>query len=1357
MREFESFYPLSPTQQGLLFHSLLAPGSGVYVGHLVCRLHGSLSPGALREAWQSVLDRHGALRTSFRWEDLKEPVQVVHREVELPFAELDWRELGAQVQAARMEDLLHEDRARGFDLATPPLLRCLLVRLEDEAWDFVWARHHLILDGWSMALLLQEVFASYAAQVEGRRPALPLAPSYRDYIAWLRRQGREEAEARWRRVLQGMTAATPLGVDQGRGGPIDREERYGQAEARLPPETSAALQAGARRSGLTVNTLFQGAWALLLSRYSGASGVVFGTVVSGRPAAVAGIEAMVGLFINTQPLRARVPETGGLLAWLRALQTEQAGLRQDEHLSLQEIQAWSEVPRGQPLFESLLVFENFPMDASLRSGAATPPGLRIGEVRAGDRTNFPLTLTTGPSDPWTLTVSYDRSRFSSAAVSRLLGHLGVLLDALAEGLERPVETLPLLTAAERVQILEDWNRTAEAEEGPASVPAWVAEQVARTPEAVALRFEGRELTYAELDRRARALAVQLRRLGVGPGTRVAVALERSEAMVVALLGTMRAGAAYVPLDPAYPRERLDYMRSDSGARVLLGEGGLAPAEWDSEAPDEALPDLPAGLPCYLIYTSGSTGRPKAVEIPHGAVVNFLQALQSRLGLAAGETLVAVTSLSFDIAGLELFLPLGVGATIELASREVAADGVRLRRLIEQSGATALQATPSTWRLLRAAGFAAKPPFRQLCGGEALPRELADSLLAGGAGLWNLYGPTETTIWSAMERVEAGPGPVSLGKPIRNTTLYVLDRALRPVPVGVEGELHIGGAGLALGYAGQPGQTAERFGPDPFGTVGGRLYRTGDLVRWLEDGRLEYRGRLDHQVKLRGHRIELGEVEAGLERHPEVAQAVAAVREGPGGEPRLVAWVVPAPGATLSPESLRRLLEQELPEVMIPTAWVFLPELPLTPNGKVDRKALPEPEGRAESAIYEAPESEAERRVAEAWQQVLGLDRAGRHDNFFDLGGSSMLAIQVHHKLQRSLGVEVSLVDLFEHPTIARLAAALQARIEGAERAVEPAEIVSRSDENAVAVIGMACRVPGAWSVEEYWQNLLGGVESITFFSREELLASGLTEEMVDDPRRIAARGCLAGIEDFDASFFGVTPREAELLDPQHRIFLECAWEALERAGYGGDDTNGRVGVFAGASLNGYLLANIAPQIERLGRDGSWEILLGNDKDYLTTRASYLLGLTGPSMLVQTACSTSLVAIHMARESMLRGECELALAGGISGRVPQAVAHVYQEGGITSPDGHCRAFDASARGTVGGNGIGVVVLKKLSAALRDGDRIVAVLKGSAINNDGGRKVGFTAPSVEGQASVIRATLVAAGVDGASVGYVEAHGT
>ncbi|HSF44300.1 MAG TPA: condensation domain-containing protein, partial [Thermoanaerobaculia bacterium] len=385
MKDFESFYPLSPTQQGMLFHSLLAPGSGVYVGQMACRLTGPLDAAALRQAWQGVLDRHGVLRTSLRWEDLKEPVQVVHREVELPFEELDWRGLGEEVREARLAELLRADRARGFDLAAAPLLRCLLVRLEDEAWELVWTRHHLIVDGWSVALLLQEVFASYAAQVEGRRPALPPAPSYRDYVVWLRRQSREAAEARWRRVLQGVTAATPLGVDQGRGGPIDREERYGHEEARLSPRTSAALQAGARRSGLTVNTLFQGVWALLLSRYSGASDVVFGTVVSGRPAAVAGIEAMVGLFINTQPLRARVPETGGLLAWLRALQAEQAGLRQDEHLSLQEIQAWSEVPRGQPLFESLLVFENFPMDASLRSGAATPPGLRIGEVRAGDR------------------------------------------------------------------------------------------------------------------------------------------------------------------------------------------------------------------------------------------------------------------------------------------------------------------------------------------------------------------------------------------------------------------------------------------------------------------------------------------------------------------------------------------------------------------------------------------------------------------------------------------------------------------------------------------------------------------------------------------------------------------------------------------------------------------------------------------------------------------------------------------------------------------------------------------------------------------------------------------------------------
>ncbi|HEX8202153.1 MAG TPA: amino acid adenylation domain-containing protein, partial [Isosphaeraceae bacterium] len=588
-------------------------------------------------------------------------------------------------------------------------------------------------------------------------------------------------------------------------------------------------------------------------------------------------------------------------------------------------------------------------------------------------------------------------------------------------------------------------------------------QEARTPEAVALAFEGRALTYRALNARANRLAHHLRGLGVGPETLVGVCLDRSPEMVVALLGILKAGGAYVPLDPAYPPERLAFMLEDSRAPVLLTERHLravlpaAGAEvvcLDSDAPgiDGQPEDNPAGGAAadhvaYVIYTSGSTGTPKGVEVPHAALGNFLQAMRTLLGVTARDALLAVTTLSFDIAGLELFLPLIVGARVELVPREVAADGARLAARVDEPGVTFLQATPATWRLLLEGGWAGKPALTMLCGGEALPRALADRLLDKGAALWNLYGPTETTIWSSAARVEPGEGAVPIGRPIANTQLYVLDARLRPVPVGVTGELYIGGAGVARGYLRRPALTAERFVPDPFGkAAGARLYRTGDLARWRPDGSLDCLGRIDHQVKIRGFRVELGEIEAALLRHPAVRAAVVVAREDASGEQALVAYTVADPGAEIAAADLRRGLHEALPEYMVPSAFVALEALPLTPNGKVDRGALPPPgAARVEAeGPYVPPRGPIEEALAGIWGELLGRDRIGVHENFFDLGGHSLTATQLLARLRDTFAVEPSLRDFLEGPTVAGLARLVERELTaGAGLEVPPIEPVGR--------------------------------------------------------------------------------------------------------------------------------------------------------------------------------------------------------------------------------------------------------------------------------------------------------------------------
>ncbi|HEX6630520.1 MAG TPA: beta-ketoacyl synthase N-terminal-like domain-containing protein, partial [Gemmatimonadaceae bacterium] len=659
-------------------------------------------------------------------------------------------------------------------------------------------------------------------------------------------------------------------------------------------------------------------------------------------------------------------------------------------------------------------------------------------------------------------------------------------------------------------------------------------------------------------------------------------------------------------------------------------------------------------------------------------------------------------------------------------------------------------------LLRSGGIPAGVTTLSL-GGEPLPPELADALYARGiARVYDLYGPSEDTTYSTWALRRAG-GPATIGRPIANTRAYVLGAGMRPEPPGVAGELYLGGRGLARGYLGRPALTAGRFVPDPFsGTPGARLYRTGDRVRWRADGTLEYLGRLDHQVKVRGFRVEPGEVEAALRRHAGVRDCVVAARDDLPGEVRLAAWVVGEANA----EALRAHLRATLPEHLVPAAFVRLDALPRTPNGKLDRRALPAPEYAAASPSP-PPRDALEEQVAAVWRGVLGVDVVGVHDNFFDLGGSSLRVSRVFARL-RELRGDLRMVDLFEHTTVEAVArflrggapASAPART-AAPTAVPPPRADAAGD--AVAVVGMACRFPGARDTAEFWRNLCAGVESVRTFSDHELLEAGADPAVVRDRSRVRAYGVLDDAYAFDAGFFGVSPREAQVIDPQHRVFLECAWSALEDAGVDPARFAGDVGVYAGSGSTSTHLARVQADPELAGWVSGELAMFGSGVDFLTTRVSYRLGLHGPSLAVQTACSTSLVAVHLACRALLGGECDLALAGGVTIAAEQVVAYRFQPGGILSPDGHCRAFDARAAGTVDGSGAGVVALKRLSDALRDGDTIHAVVRGSAINNDGAGKIGFTAPSVAGQARAIRQALAAARVDASTISCVETHGT
>ncbi|HSK75059.1 MAG TPA: amino acid adenylation domain-containing protein [Thermoanaerobaculia bacterium] len=1366
--------PLSFAQERLWFLDRFQPGGTAYNMPVALRLEGDLDLPALAGALAEIVRRHESLRTAFPERDGR-PRQEIAPPAPVPLPVLDLSGLPAGRRDAELALRLAAEVRRPFDLHRGPLLYATLLRLGARDHALALATHHIVGDAWSIGIFVRELSTLYAVAARGERSPLPELPvQYADFAAWQRRWLTGERLGRlaaaWRARLEGAPAALELSTD--RPHPPAQTFRGGSIGVRLRRELASGIEAFTRREGASLFMTLLAAFQTLLHRYSGQEDLVVGTPIAGRSRPE--IEGLIGVFLNALALRGDLqgdPSFREMLARAREAALEAYAL---EDLPFETLLTELQPPRDlsrPPLFQTMLILQNAPAEALTLQGL----GFTLLPVETGTaKLELLLSLGEGGGEIGGY-LEYNADLFDRSTGGRLARHFETLLAGAVENPEARLSELPLLSPGEREQLVLGWNHTA-APLPAAPVHELFEAQADLTPGATAVLAGNERLTFAELDARANRLAHHLRGLGVGPEVLVGLSVERSAAMVVALLGILKAGGAYLPLDPSYPRERLAYMLADSGARVVVTEEALLeslppyaattvlldgdaeeiarrPAERPGDAPD------PGGL-AYVLYTSGSTGRPKGVQVPHSALVNFLLSMRERPGMTGGDVLVAVTSLSFDIAGLEIYLPLLTSARLVVATREEAQDGARLRDLLARSGATVLQATPATWRLLIDSGWTGTPGLKALCGGEALPEDLAAALLTRSAAVWNLYGPTETTIWSTVCQV-LPRRTVSIGRPIANTTAHLLDARGSLVPVGVPGELLLGGAGVTRGYLGRPDLTAGRFVPDPFGEPGGRLYRTGDLVRRRPDGELESLGRLDHQVKVRGFRIELGEIEAALCSHAAVAQAVAGVRDLREGK-ALVAWVVPAGDAgSVEPAELREHLRARLPEHMLPNAWVALAALPLTPNGKIDRRALPNPE-RAPAAVYEPPRSALERVIAEAWQELLGVEKVGLHDNFFELGGHSLLIPRLQARLREGLGREVGVVDLFGHPTVASLARRLSPlppdSAAGETRAsTEPraSRARRRGTGTEVAILAMAGRFPRAAGLEQFWRNLRDGIEAITFFSEEELAALGIPGELLQSPSFVRAGAVLENAELFDAELFGILPGEAELIDPQQRLLLECAWEALETAGYAG--TKRPVGVFAGTSENTYLLHNLLPNPEILSSAGVLGLTMASSRDFVATRLAYKLDLGGPAISVQTACSTSLVAVHMACQSLLSGECELALAGGSSVRVPQRTGYTWQPGGISSPDGHCRAFDARAQGTVPGQGTGVVVLKLLEDALADGDPILAVIKGSAINNDGALKAGFTAPSPEGQAQVIRAAQLQAGVDPATIGFVEAHGT
>jgi len=1041
-KEIVSSYTLSPMQQGMLMRGLHE--SGTYVQQLVCDLRENVNVPALHGAWQEVVKCHDVLRTAFRWEGIPEPVQDVYGNIEVVWRNYDWSNLEPARQDQGLDEFLLNDRSKAFEVTKPLLTRWACFKLSDKHYRLVWTFHHALLDGRSHFMVLQEVFSLYEARLRDVAPTLPARRPYRDYIQWLSQVESSEARTFWTQYLRGYTPPPALRLrdDDFLESNEDKHRQPAYQRRTLPGELTSALKLTAKQNEITLNTLVQGSWALLLGHYYASQDIVFGATRACRHGSISGSESIIGLLINTLPLRVDVDPQQPLREWLRDLRRQQLAFRDYEHTPLAKIQQWSGIPRGASLFESIFVFESYELNEQLNSSG------RDFDLR--EQTEFPLALAVYSGSQLALKLEYDERRFDAAAIQGMLGHLENLLTAMAADLNLRLGQLPLLSEAERQQVLFDWNPAPERRLSQDCLHQLFSEQVKRTPEATAVVFEEERLSFAELEDRSTDLAHHLEKLGVGPEVLVGICVERSIEMVVGILGIIKAGGAYLPLDPAYPTARLSFMLEDSGAGMILTEPALRD-RFSSQLPvicleknrtlhnlqhsphelNTAAAVTPLNL-AYVIYTSGSTGQPKGVMVTHENVIRLFETTQSLFGFDHTDVWTLFHSYAFDFSIWEMWGALLYGGLLVVVPYWISRAPRNFYRLLRAAGVTVLNQTPSAFRQF----VEAEAEDRKNCskddtslrfvilGGEALDGSIAKRWFKNHnekkPQLVNMYGITETTVHVTHHPVTqtGSSGQRAIGRPLPDLQVYILDSQMAPVPVGVSGEIYVGGAGLSRGYLKRPDLTAERFLPHPFSEkLGARLYRTGDVARFLRDGTIEYLGRSDTQVKLRGFRIEVGEVEKCLANHPGIVDCVVVVRVDQPGLKQLVAYVVTT-SDQIATNELRSYLIGKLPEHMVPAVFMRLDHLPLTENGKLDRSALPAPLDDNATATFVGPRNGTEETIASIWREVLWRKTVGVFEDFFELGGDSLLATQVLVRIREMFNVNMPLQYFFDNSTVA---------------------------------------------------------------------------------------------------------------------------------------------------------------------------------------------------------------------------------------------------------------------------------------------------------------------------------------------------
>ncbi|KAA3617205.1 MAG: amino acid adenylation domain-containing protein [Calditrichaeota bacterium] len=1030
-KNIEAIYPLSPMQQGMLFHTLYEPGSSTYFEQIYFNLIGDLDVKLFQQALQKTVDRHAVLRTSFVWKKLDKLLQVVHKDVELPFTFEDWRTKSKKQQEQDFQKILSTEKEKGFDLAQPQLIRVSLFQITDTNFQILWNNHHILFDGWSVPVIFKDVFTYYEMFRLGHDMPLPPAKPFREYVAWLQKQDLKAAENYWSEKLKGLYAPTPLGFQESNNDPND----YGSAHFLIEKEATEKLNTIATQNQVTLNTVIQAAWSILLSRFSDEKDILFGATVSGRPPQLSGVESMVGLFINTLPVRVDLSDDKNISALLKEIQKTGVEIRDFEYSPLVQVQQWSDI-KNKELFKSIVVFENYPVEKSMQEQQLS---IKADNFKSFEQTNFPLTVAVAARDDMTIDFAFQKPLFSEDGISRLFCRLKNVLLSFIENPNQKISQVSILDKDEAQFIINEFNQ-APIFEIEKSIIELFEESIESSSQKTALIYAGHsnsqasKLTYLELNQKANQLAHFLVDQKISPEEIIAISLRPGIEMIVAMFAIMKAGGAFLPIDPEYPEERLNYIIADSEINIVLTQADLK-NKFESvqnciviDTIQDRLKTYPQANPgiypasnnlAYMIYTSGSTGQPKGTMCNYAGIVNLVKHLGSLISHDK-KTMLQFASTSFDASIYEIFGALYTQSTLVLADREQMIPGPELVNVLKENKVTNLTLPPSVLSLLREEYF---PDLKNIVsGGEALSPDLARHWANKNVSVINAYGPTENAVCSTTYVVDINDfeNSVPIGKPLSNNHAYILDEQLNIVPVGFPGELHFSGKTLARGYYNRPSLTSEKFIPNPFSkNPGERLYKTGDLCRYRKDGHIEFLGRIDNQVKVRGFRIELGEIEFAINEITGINDCIVIVRENEQSEPAILAYYIPADNSKIGSKEIRESLRLNLPEYMVPSAFVEMSSFPLTTHKKIDKKALPEPDLKSIGANNEfvTPRNASEETLAVIWSSILGIEKISVFDNFFDLGGHSLLATKLIARIREAFAIDLPLRNVFENNTI----------------------------------------------------------------------------------------------------------------------------------------------------------------------------------------------------------------------------------------------------------------------------------------------------------------------------------------------------